>query len=357
MKYSWTSLLLSSGLATLAIVPTVNAADAPATASPNYHLLKEITVGGGTSWDYLSVDSDAHRLYVSHGTEVVVIDTAKDAVVGNISDTPGVHGIAIAPKLNRVFVSNGRGNNVSVVDAASLKTLQKVDTGTNPDAILYEPTQNEVYAFNGRGNSATVFAADTGNLVATIPLNGKPEFAQTDSGIGKIFDNLEDKNAVAVIDAKTHALTATWPIAPGEGASGMAIDTANKRLFLGCTKIMAMLDYTSGKIITSVPIPDGVDACSYDPVTKLAFSSCGAPTTGTVIIAHEDSPDKLSIVQTLTTMQRAKTMTIDPATHKIYLGTVKPDTKAAAPAPGTRGPASGTFTILVYGMDNPPAAK
>jgi YVTN family beta-propeller protein len=339
--------LILARVALFAAIPVFGAG----AASPGYHLLKEIPVPTDGSWDYLSVDSANHRLYVSHATRVVVIDTDKDAVVGEIADTPGVHGVAVVPKLGRGFVSNGKGNNVSMVDLKTLQTLSKVETGQNPDWIMYEPGQDEIYAFNGGSQSSTVIAAATGKVVATIPLGGKPETAQADPSLGRIFDNLEDKDEVAVIDTKTHAVVDRWPIAPGKAASGMAIDLAHKRLFLGAAdaNLMVMLDYTSGKVAGSVPIGAGVDACSFDPGTQLAFSSCGGP--GTVTIAHEDGPDKLTVVQTLTTERGAKTMTLDPVTHKIYLGAVKYLAPAAGAAPSRGRPQAvpGTFRVLVYG--------
>ncbi len=315
-------------------------------ADASYHFLKEIPVGGDGGWDYLSVDPAAHRLYVSHTTQVVVIDLAKDAVVGEIADTPGVHGLAVAPALGRGFASNGRANNVSIVDLATLKTLAKVDTGANPDCILYEPGQNEVYAFNGRGQSATVFAAAAGKVLATIPLGGKPEFAQADPEAGRVFDNLEDKSEVVAIDTKTHAVVSRWPIAPGEEASGMAIDLAHHRLFLGCgNRKMVMVDSATGKVVADVPIGQGVDANAFDPGTQLAFASCG---DGTVTIAHEDSPDRLTVVQTLKTERGARTMTLDPTTHRIYLATARFEAPAEGQRRGRVVP--GSFKILVYGL-------
>jgi DNA-binding beta-propeller fold protein YncE len=313
-----------------------------------YHFLKEIPVGGAGGWDYLSVDSKAQRLYVSHATKVVVIDLSKDQVVGEITNTPGIHGIAVAPELGRGFTSNGRENKVGIVDLKTLETIIKVDTGENPDAILYVPKHKEVYAFNGRSGSATVIAGDSAKVVATIPLGGKPEFAVWDPEAGRIYNNLEDKNAVAVIDPATHQVVHTWPIAPGEAASGMAIDLHHHRLFLGCgdNKMMVMMDSANGKVVAHVPIGDGVDANCFDPSSQLAFASCG---DGTVTIAHEDSPEKLTVVQTLATKKGARTMIIDPATHKIYLGAAKYE-----PAkPGQRRPAivPGSFHILVYGTD------
>ena len=311
-----------------------------------YAFLKEIPVGGQGGWDYLCVDSGAQRLYVSHGTKVVVIDLAKDQVIGEIPDTPGVHGFAVVPQLQRGFSSNGRENKVSMVDLKTLQTIAKIDTGENPDAIIYEPKHNEVYAFNGRSRSATVIAPDSGKVVATIPLPGRPEFAACDPEAGRIYDNLEDKNAVAVIDTATHQVVTTWPLAPGEAPSGMAIDLQHHRLFVGCadSKLMVMMDSTNGKVAATVPIGANVDANCFDPATQLTFSSNGE---GNVTVAHEDSPDKLRVVQTLTTERGAKTMILDPATHKIYLGSAK--FEAASPGQRRPVPVAGSFKILVYG--------
>jgi YVTN family beta-propeller protein len=322
-------------------------------AAAPYHFIKEIPVGGEGGWDYLAVDSSAHRLYVSHATEVVVIDLNNDKVVGEITNTPGVHGIAIAPNLNRAFVSNGRADSVSIVNLKTLQTLSRVDTEKNPDCILFEPTQKEVYAFNGRSQSATVIDATSEKVVATISLGGKPEFAQADPAANRVYNNLEDKSEVAVIDAKTHSVLNRWPIAPGESASGMAFDAKNHRLFLGCdNQLMVMMDSVSGKVLASVPIGKGVDANAFDPETQFAFASCGG--SGTTTIAHEDG-DKLTVVQTLKTAPGARTMALDPATHKIYLSAAQYEASANS-ANGTarrRRPrmVPGTFKILVYGMN------
>ena len=315
-------------------------------AAESYHLLKEIPVGGEGGWDYLSVDSAAQRLYVSHGTKVVVLDLAKEVVAGEITNTPGVHGLAPAPELGRGLATCGRENKAALVDLKTLEIISKADTGANPDGMLYEPGRQEFYTFNGRGESATVIDAKSGQVVATIALGGKPEFAQADSKAGLVFNNIEDKSELVAIDTKTHAVKNRWPIAPGEEASGLAFDEKNHRLFLGCgNKLMAMVDSTSGKVLTTVPIGDGVDANAFDPGTMLAFASCG---DGTVTIAHEDG-DKLTVVQTLKTERGARTMTIDPATHKIYLASAKFDAPAAGQRRGKM--VAGSFKILVYGME------
>ena len=264
---SWrTTLLLALGLA--AWSAPIPGADGP------YRQLKEIAIGGEGGWDYLSVDSAARRLYVSHATKVVVVDLDKDAVVGEIAPAPGVHGIAIAPDLGRAFVSNGREATVSIVDLKTLQITATVKTGDNPDAILYEPVHKEVYAFNGRSKSATVFDAKTGELRATIALPGKPEFAVFDEKAGRIYNNIEDTNQLVAIDPVAHTVVATWPIAPGEEASGLALDPEGHRLFVGCSNnLMLMVDAANGKVLASVPIGPGVDANAYDPGTGLAFAS------------------------------------------------------------------------------------
>jgi len=313
-----------------------------------YQFSKEIPIGGDGGWDYLSVDSAAHRLYVTHGTKIVVIDTQASKVVGEIPDTPGVHGFAIAADLGRGFSSNGRENKSSIVELKTLKVLQKVDTAENPDAILYEPGRKEVYTFNGRGKSATVFDAQTGRVVATVPLEGKPETAQADSKAGKVYVNMEDLNAIKVIDTATHQVTATWSIAPGESASGMAIDLEHHRLYLGCdNKLMLMVDSTNGKVVYSVPIGEGVDSNWYDPTTKLVFSSNGGP--GNVTIAHVESPSLLKVVQTLKTVRGARTMALDPATHTIYLSAVDYEPQPAGSKDRPKAIA-GSFKVLVYTM-------
>jgi len=317
-------------------------------ADPTYHLLKEIPVGGAGGWDYLTSDDAAHRLYVTHGVKIVVIDTEKDAVAGEIADTPGVHGFAIAPDLQRGFSSNGRVAKAGIIYLKTLTTLAKVGTGENPDAIIYASAQHEVYTFNGKGESATVFDASTGKVTATISLPGKPEFAAYDPATGLVYDNIEDKNEVVVIDAKSHRVAKTWPIAPGTEASGLAIDLEHHRLFIGChNRLMLMMDGTNGKVVASVPIGDRVDANAFDPGSQMAFSSNG---DGTLTIAHEDAPDKLTVVQSVTTQKGARTMAIDRITQKIYLATAQFQAPAAGEPPSARPtPLPGTFKILVFG--------
>ena len=316
-----------------------------------YHFIKEIPVGGDGGWDYLSVDSAAQRLYVSHATKVVVMDLAKDVVAGEITNTPGVHGVALASGLGLGVTSLGRVNQAGMVDLKTLQTLAVVDTAQGPDGMLYDPGQQEAWLFCGRARAVTVVDVKARKVVATIPLGGRPEFAQVDPAAGRVYDNLEDKSEVAVIDTKSHAVVANWPIAPGEEGSGMAIDLKHHRLFIGCggSKTMEMMDSTTGKILASVPIGAGVDANAFDPETQLAFASCG---DGTTTIAHADG-DKLTVVQTLKTERGARTMALDPATHKIYLATAEFKPQPEPADGGRRRPdlVPGSFKILVYGLD------
>ena len=314
-------------------------------AKEPYYFIKEIPVAGDDGWDYLTVDSAAHRLYISHGTKMIVLDLTKDTVLGEITNTLGVHGLALAPELGRGLITCGHEDKAAIVDLKTLAILSKVDTGANPDSMLYESGQQEFYTFNGRGRSATVIDAKSAKVVSTILLDGKPEFAQADTKAGQVYDNLEDKSEVVVIDTKLHAIVHRWPIAPGEAASGMAIDTKNHRLFIGChNHLMVMMDSQSGKVLATVLIGDGVDANAFDPETQLAFAACG---DGLTTIAHE-AGEQLTVVQTLKTERSARTMAIDPATHKIYLASAKFDAPAAGQRRGKIIP--GTFKILVYGM-------
>ena len=324
-------------------------------AAGQYARIGEIQVGGAGMFDYLAVDSAAKRLYVSHATEMVVIDTATNTIVGRITDTPGVHGIAIAPG-DRGFTSNGRENKVSIVDLKTLKTLSKVDTGANPDAILYEPKLKEIYALNHTGESATVIEAATGKIVATIPLAGTAETGQSDPGLGRVFVNIEDKNSIDVIDVATHKVVGNWPVAPAIAPTGMAIDAAGHRLFVGGGKFMVMIDDMSGKVVASAPICTGTDATWFDPGTKMAFSSCS---DGNITAVHEDAPDKLSVVQTIQTERGARTMALDTATHKLYTAANKFEAAGAAAAPAApaagrgRGPTPipESLRVLVFGMN------
>jgi YVTN family beta-propeller protein len=335
----------------LALVSVLPAAETPGT----YKFLKNIPIGGEGGWDILTVDAEARRLYLSHSTKVVVIDLAKNAVTGEIADTPGVHGFVAVPELQRGFSTNGKEANSSVVDLKTLSTISKVATGENPDALVYEPGHGEVYVFNHTGKSATVIDAKTANVVSTIPLDGSPEFGVADSKAGRVYCNLEDKNEVAVIDTAKHEVVARWLLAPGEEPTGIALDAAHHRLFATChNKLLAMLDTENGKVVATVPIGAGVDGCAFDDATQLAFASCGE---GATTIAKEETPQKLTVVQTLKTEPRARTMALDPKTHRIYLPSAEfqlPPSPSAGASPGRPAIVPNTFKLLVYGPTESP---
>jgi DNA-binding beta-propeller fold protein YncE len=313
-------------------------------AEERYRLIKEIPIGGPGGWDYLTLDRQGHRLFVSHSTRVVVVDLNTGKVVGEIADTEGVHGIALAPELGRGFTSNGRENTSTIVDLETLRPISKVKTGGNPDFIMYVPSRKEVYTFNGSGKSATVFDARTAKIVTTVDLGGKPEAAVEDRDAHRIFVNLEDTNELATLDTNTRALVKKWPLTGCDEPTGLGYDAAHHRLFSAChNKVMTVTDSQSGKAVTSVPIGGRVDGAAFDPETGYAFSSNG---DGTVTIAHLDAPDTLTVVQTLKTQPSARTMVLDPTTHNIYL----PAARMIAGADGKTQPAPDSFKVLVYGL-------
>ena len=320
-----------------------------AQTSSGYHLLKKIKIGGEGGWDYVFDDSKDHRLYVSHAAKVVVIDTDKDTIVGEIPNTNGVHGTAVAEKLGRGFTSNGRDNSVTIFDLKTLKTLDTVKVGENPDSIIYDAATRRIFTFNGRSSNATAIDAASGKVIGTIALGGKPEFAVSD-GKGTIFVNIEDKSEVVAFDPNKLEVKNRWSIAPGEEPSGMAFDPQTRRLFVVCAnEKMIVLNADNGKIIADLPIGEGTDAAAFDPKTKLAFSSNGA---GTLTVVREDKGDKFTIVENVPTQRGARTMTLDAKTGKVYLPTAE---FGATPAPTAERPhprpsiVPNSFVILVFG--------
>ena len=316
--------------------------------SPGYKVVKKVEVGGDGGWDYLIFDSAARRLYVPRSTRVQVFDADSFAPVGEIPNTAGVHGVALAPEFSRGFASNGRSNSITIFDTKTLKTISEVKaTGENADAILYDPFSKRVFAFNGRTANATVLEAGTGEVAGTVALDGKPEFAASD-GKGRIFVNIEDKNILTVIDAKKLTVEKRWPLAPCEEPSGLAIDREHKRLFVGChNKLMAVVDTESGKVVATVPIGEGVDANAFDPSTGLAFASTG---DGSLTVARAESGDKWVVAQTVPTQQGARTMALDEKTHTIVLVTAQfgppPSPTPENPRP-RRTMVPGSFVMLV----------
>jgi YVTN family beta-propeller protein len=318
-----------------------------------YHLIKKYDLGaapgGKEYWDYITFDPATHRLYVSHNTEVKVVDAESGAVVGSIPDLKRVHGIALVSDLGRGFISDGGADEVLVFDLKTLKVTNHIKTGGNPDCIIYDSASKHIFTMNGKSNDATVIDPASLTVVATIPMGGRPEYAVAD-GKGMIYDNIEDKNEVVVLDSRANTVRTHWPIAPAEEATAMDMDVQHRRLFIGGrNKVLAIMDADTGKIVQSFPIGSGVDTNIYEAETGLLFT---ATREGTLHIFHEDSPDKFSVVETVTTEFGARNMALDPKTHKLFIDTAD---FAPAPAPTVEQPkpqptpVSGTFRLLVYG--------
>jgi YVTN family beta-propeller protein len=314
-------------------------------AAPGYKVIDKIKIGGtGTFWDYVFVDGDAGRLYVSHSNQTEVVDLTSHKVIGTIPDTQRVHGIAIANDLGKGFTSNGGSNNVTVFDLKSLATTGTITAGMNPDAILYDPVSHRVFAFNGRSNDATVIDAKAGTVIATVPVGGKPEFAQHD-GKGKVYFNVENTGEIVELDAAKASITKRIALAPCEDPTGLAIDRQKRRLFAACgNKKMAIVDAAAGKLIATVDIGAGADGAAFD--SGFAFSSNGGD--GTVSVIGETSPGKFEVVETVQTERSARTMGADSKTHKLYL----PAAENGPPPAGAKGRGPilpDSFHILVVG--------
>ena len=339
-------------LALFCILSLNSVSDAQVKAGKSgYQLVDTIAIGGEGGWDYVFDDSEAHRLYVSHATRVVVVDTDTNKVVGEISGLKGVHGIAVARAFNRGFISDGRDNSVIIFDLKDLKTIQTVKVGTNPDCILYDPATKRVFAFNRGSSSATAIDAKDGKIAGTLDLGGHPEFATSDEK-GMVYVNLDNRSEVVAIDSKRLEVKAHWTIRPeGEDPSGMAIDRKNHRLIIVCggSRKMVFVDTGSGKVTASIPIGSGTDAAGFDEKDKLAFSSNGEGSLTVVSVAAED---KYTLVENVPTMRGARTMAVDSKTHKIYLPTAKfgetpPVTKEnPRPRPSI---VPDSFVVLVFG--------
>ena len=318
-----------------------------------YHLLKKYDLsappGSKEYWDYITFDPSTRRLYISHNTEVKVLDADSGAAVGTIPDLKRVHGIALVPHLGRGFISDGGADEAVVFDLKTLKVTNHIKTGSNPDCIIYDPASKHVFTMNGKSNDSSVIDPASLTVIATIPMGGRPEYAVAD-GKGMIYDNIEDKNEVVALDSRANAVKARWPIAPAAEATAIDMDVQHRRLFIGGrNKILAIMDADSGKVIQTFPIGSGVDTNTYEPETGLLFT---AVREGALHIFHEDSPDKFSVVETVKTEFGARNMALDPKTHKLFI-----DTADFGPAPAPTAdqpnpqpaPVSGTFRLLVYG--------
>lgn len=298
----------------------VGASAGPQPAAPGYHIVKKIELGGDGGWDYLTLGPDAGRLYIARSNRVMVVDVAAGKLVGEIPHTPGVHGIALAPKHGRGFISNGGESTVTVFDLQTLKETARVKVGRRPDAIIYDPATDRVFTFNAGSSDSSAIDAATNQVVGTVDLGGKPEFAVAD-GKGHVFVNIEDKNELVDFDAKNLSVAHRWSLAPGKRPSGLAMDRAKRRLFSTCgSGVMVVVDADSGKVLATPPIGRGTDACACDPATGLAFSSNG---DGTLTVVRQDSSGGYTVAETVPTQAGARTMALDPKSHVIYLVTAK----------------------------------
>lgn len=317
-----------------------------------YRVINKIPLPGDGGWDYLSVDEAGNRLFVSHGSVVQVVDLTTGKLAGTVEETPGVHGIAIAPELNKAFISVGREASVRIINLKTLQLITDVKvTGENPDAIMYDQFSKRVFVFNGRSSNATVLDATTNKVIGTIALEGKPEFPVSDNN-GKVYVNIEDKSLISVIDVKTLKVEKSWPIAPGEEASGLALDNITHRLFAVCSnKLMVVVDAIDGHVVTNLPIGGGCDGVKFDPVLKRAYSSNGE---GTMTVVQELNKDSFKVAETVTTMPGARTLAVDIKTHHIYMSVAEynPSTEATASDPRPRRTTKpGSFVILDIAPD------
>jgi YVTN family beta-propeller protein len=341
------------GLAFCILFPLLGGSTLASPPETGYRLLKKYDLGaapgGSEYWDYVALDASARRLYISHGTEVKVVDADTGAVTGSISDLKRTHGIALVKALGRGFISDGGANEVVIFDMKTLKVTGRVATGGNPDCIIYDPASKHIFTMNGKTKDASVIDPATGTVLATIPMGGRPEYAVAD-GNGMIYDNIEDTNEVVALDSRALTIKARWPIAPAAEATAMDMDVAHRRLFIGGrNKLLAIMDADNGKIIQTLPIGGGVDTNIFEPETGLVFT---AVREGALHVFHEDTPDKFSLVETVETQFGARNMALDPKTHRLFI-----DTADFGPAPAPTAeqphpqqlPVSGTFRLLVYG--------
>jgi DNA-binding beta-propeller fold protein YncE len=334
-------------LALLVLAAPARAAETP---TGGHHVVTSFPVGGDGGWDYLTVDAASRRVFVSRGTHVMVVDADSGKVVGDIPGTEGVHGIALAPELKKGFTSNGRAGTVTVFDLGSLAATATIKvTGENPDAILYEPVSKRVFTFNGRGKNVTAIDAASGAIAGTLAVGGKPEFAVSDAA-GVVYVNIEDTAEVVAFDAKSLAVKGRWPLAPCQDPTGLSIDPKSNRLFAGCgNKLLAVMSAKDGKLLGTAPIGEGCDGTAFDPATGFVYASNGE---GTVTVLKETSPGTYAVVETVPTRKSARTLALDPATHRVLLPAARfnPPPPPTAENPRPRPAAvAGSFEILVVG--------
>ena len=325
------------------LLATAVCAAVPAFAQKEFKITSRVKLGGEGFWDYLTYDPDGQRLFITRGSHVMIVDTKTLKVTGDVPDLQAIHGVALAPELSRGFISNGGDNTVTVFDLKTLKKLDSIKVGDRPDAILFDPFSKHVFTFNARSHDSSVIDAASGKVVGTVPLSGKPEFPASD-GKGRLYVNIEDKSQISEIDVSKLSVLNTWSIAPCEEPSALAFDGEHHRLFAGCgNKMMAVVDSGSGKVITTVPIGESVDAGRFNPNTDEIFMSCGE---GVLTIIHEDTPDKYTVRQNLATVKGARTMALDEKNDIAYLVTAQREDK---PVPPGQRPAMvpGSFELIV----------
>jgi YVTN family beta-propeller protein len=340
----------SIGIGTTITLLAVAAAASAATTPAGWTILERHTLGGIGGWDGMMLDTGSRRLFVTRSEHVMVIDADSGKLVGDIAGVNHAHDVALATELKRGFISNGHGDSVTMFDLESLKVISEIPvTGKNPDAILFDSASKHVFAFNGHSNNATVIDPATGKVIATMPVPGRPEFAVSDEQ-GKIFVNIEDKSQVAQVDAKTAKVLATWSLGACDGPTGLAIDTMHQRLFSVCAnKRMAVIDARDGHPVATVAIGDGPDSVAYDAATATVFSP---NSDGTLTVVHQDDADHYSVVASVATPQRSRSLALDAKTHKVILAVAE---FGAAPAPTANEPhpkpamKPDTFGIVVVG--------
>jgi YVTN family beta-propeller protein len=320
-------------------------ANAAAAGPSGYHIVKTVTLGGEGGWDYINRDPATGNLFITRGSHVMVVDPVDGKVLADIGNLESVHGTVFVG--DRAYVTEGGANRIAVINTKDFTKIAEIAVGTKPDGILYEPRSNRIFSFNGGSGDATAVDAATGKVVGTVALGGKPEAAAADDA-GRIFVNMEDKGELAVFDAKTLGVRGHYPLAPCESPSGMAADVTHGRIFSGCHNQMTSVeDMKTGKVVGRFPIGDGVDADRFDPATGLIFSSNGE--SGTLTIAHEDNPGKFTVLENLKTADGARTLELDPKTHRIFLVTAdrRPGTPTAAQPHPRAVPVPGTFRLII----------
>jgi YVTN family beta-propeller protein len=330
-----------------ALCAAIGFASSAAAGPSGYHILKTVTLGGDGGWDYLNRDPATGNLFITRGTHVLVVDSVSGKTLADITGLQGIHGTAFVG--DRAYVTEGGANRLAVIDTKSFTKIGEIPVGGRPDGILFDSGSNRIFTFNATSGDATAVDAATGKVAGTVALGGKPEAAESD-GAGTIFVNIEDKSELVAFDAKTLAVKARYPLAPCESPSGMAADPAHSRVFSGCdNKMIAVTDMKTGKIVTTFPIGDGVDANRFDPATGFIFSSNGE--SGTLTVAHEDGPDKITVLDNIATASGARTMELDPKTHNVFVVTAdrKPGTPTAEQPHPRPVPVPGTFRLIILG--------